>query len=61
MNDFLDPQKRAGRVVNALTIDVEEYYHGVEFVEALGVDAQRRLPSRVGIDDRAAARPARAP
>jgi polysaccharide deacetylase family protein (PEP-CTERM system associated) len=34
-------------VVNALTVDVEEYYHGVEFTEALGVDGVRRLPSRV--------------
>lgn len=34
-------------VVNALTVDVEEYYHGVEFTEALGVDGIRRLPSRV--------------
>jgi polysaccharide deacetylase family protein (PEP-CTERM system associated) len=35
------------RVVNALTVDVEEYYHGVEFTEALGVDGIGRLPSRV--------------
>jgi len=34
-------------VVNALTVDVEEYYHGVDFTEALGVDGIRRLPSRV--------------
>jgi polysaccharide deacetylase family protein (PEP-CTERM system associated) len=34
-------------IVNALTVDVEEYYHCVEFVESLGVDAVRRLPSRV--------------
>ena len=34
-------------IVNALTVDVEEYYHGVEFSEALGVDGLRRLPSRV--------------
>jgi polysaccharide deacetylase family protein (PEP-CTERM system associated) len=34
-------------LVNALTVDVEEYYHGVEFTEALGVDGLRRLPSRV--------------
>lgn len=34
-------------VSNALTVDVEEYYHGVEFTEALGVDGIRRLPSRV--------------
>jgi polysaccharide deacetylase family protein (PEP-CTERM system associated) len=34
-------------IVNALTVDVEEYYHGVEFTEALGVDGIRELPSRV--------------
>lgn len=34
-------------VVNVLTVDVEEYYHGVEFTEALGVDGIGRLPSRV--------------
>jgi polysaccharide deacetylase family protein (PEP-CTERM system associated) len=34
-------------VVNALTVDVEEYYHGVEFTEALGADGIGRLPSRV--------------
>jgi len=34
-------------VVNALTVDVEEYYHGYEFEAALGVDGLRRLPSRV--------------
>jgi polysaccharide deacetylase family protein (PEP-CTERM system associated) len=34
-------------VVNALTVDVEEYYHGVEFTQALGVDGIRQLPSRV--------------
>ena len=32
--------------VNVLTVDVEEYYHGVEFSEALGEDVTR-LPSRV--------------
>jgi len=34
-------------VVNVLTVDVEEYYHGVEFATALGAGAQARLPSRV--------------
>src|SRR2546421_1109725 len=34
-------------VVNALTVDVEEYYHGYEFEAALGVDGLQRLPSRV--------------
>jgi polysaccharide deacetylase family protein (PEP-CTERM system associated) len=34
-------------IVNALTVDVEEYYHGVEFTEALGIDGISRLPSRV--------------
>ncbi len=33
--------------VNVLTVDVEEYYHGVEFTEALGTDGLSRLPSRV--------------
>lgn len=33
-------------VLNALTVDVEEYYHGVEFGQALGT-AVTRLPSRV--------------
>lgn len=34
-------------VVNVLTVDVEEYYHGVEFMAALGAAGVRRLPSRV--------------
>ena len=34
-------------IVNALTVDVEEYYHGVEFSEALGPEGLARLPSRV--------------
>jgi peptidoglycan-N-acetylglucosamine deacetylase len=34
-------------VVNVLTVDVEEYYHGVEFTAALGARALARLPSRV--------------
>ncbi|HEV8584321.1 MAG TPA: XrtA system polysaccharide deacetylase [Methylomirabilota bacterium] len=36
-------------VVNALTVDVEEYYHGYEFEAALGADGLRRLPSRVAM------------
>lgn len=34
-------------VVNILTVDVEEYYHGVEFSTALGAGALARMPSRV--------------
>jgi polysaccharide deacetylase family protein (PEP-CTERM system associated) len=34
-------------VVNALSIDLEEYYHGMEFEAALGPDRGRHLPSRV--------------
>jgi polysaccharide deacetylase family protein (PEP-CTERM system associated) len=34
-------------VTNILTVDVEEYYHGVEFTTALGPQARERLPSRV--------------
>jgi polysaccharide deacetylase family protein (PEP-CTERM system associated) len=34
-------------VANVLTVDVEEYYHGLDFAAALGVDGIRRLPSRV--------------
>ncbi|HEV8640353.1 MAG TPA: XrtA system polysaccharide deacetylase [Methylomirabilota bacterium] len=37
----------SARSVNVLTVDVEEYYHGVEFTEALGGDGLARLPSRV--------------
>jgi polysaccharide deacetylase family protein (PEP-CTERM system associated) len=33
--------------VNVLTVDVEEYYHGVEFMAAVGRDGAERLPSRV--------------
>ena len=36
----------AHAAVNVFTVDVEEYYHGVEFSEALGDDVTR-LPSRV--------------
>ena len=35
------------RAVNVLTVDVEEYYHGVEFGQALGPEGLSRLPSRV--------------
>ena len=34
-------------MVNVLTVDVEEYYHGVEFTTALDAAALARLPSRV--------------
>ena len=40
------PEPARPPVVNALTVDVEEYYHGVEFAQALGA-AVTRLPSRV--------------
>lgn len=36
-----------GRALNVLTVDVEEYYHGQEFLEALGAGGLGRLPSRV--------------
>ena len=32
---------------NVLTVDVEEYYHGVEFGAAVGERSRSRLPSRV--------------
>jgi hypothetical protein len=35
------------RTTNVLTVDVEEYYHGVEFGAALDHGALTRLPSRV--------------
>ena len=35
------------RATNVLTVDVEEYYHGVEFGAALHGDGLRHLPSRV--------------
>jgi len=46
------PERRAGRafgseIANVLTVDVEEYYHGVEFGAALGPEGLSRLPSRV--------------
>jgi polysaccharide deacetylase family protein (PEP-CTERM system associated) len=34
-------------VANILTVDVEEYYHGVEFAAALGAQGLDGLPSRV--------------
>jgi polysaccharide deacetylase family protein (PEP-CTERM system associated) len=34
-------------VVNILTVDVEEYFHGVEFGAAVGAEGLARLPSRV--------------
>jgi polysaccharide deacetylase family protein (PEP-CTERM system associated) len=34
-------------ITNILTVDVEEYYHGVEFAAALAPHALERLPSRV--------------
>jgi len=40
------PETAPRVVLNALTVDVEEYYHGVEFGQALGA-AVTRLPSRV--------------
>jgi polysaccharide deacetylase family protein (PEP-CTERM system associated) len=33
--------------LNVLTVDVEEYYHGIEFLEALGAEGLSQLPSRV--------------
>jgi polysaccharide deacetylase family protein (PEP-CTERM system associated) len=35
------------RGLNVLTVDVEEYYHGQEFLETVGADGLQRLPSRV--------------
>lgn len=34
-------------IINALSIDVEEYYHGLEFEAAVSARDRRRLPSRV--------------
>jgi polysaccharide deacetylase family protein (PEP-CTERM system associated) len=34
-------------IANVLTVDVEEYYHGVEFGAALGAHGIARMPSRV--------------
>jgi polysaccharide deacetylase family protein (PEP-CTERM system associated) len=33
--------------VNALSVDVEEYYHGLEFEAAMSTNSPRSLPSRV--------------
>lgn len=41
------PREDDPPITNVLTIDVEEYYHGVEFACALDRDGLRRLPSRV--------------
>lgn len=40
-------RERADGIANVLTVDVEEYYHGVEFGEVLTPHALARLPSRV--------------
>lgn len=34
-------------IVNALSVDVEEYYHGLEFEAAVPASERHRLPSRV--------------
>ncbi|PYM25211.1 MAG: polysaccharide deacetylase family protein [Candidatus Rokuibacteriota bacterium] len=34
-------------IVNILTVDVEEFFHGLDFDEVLGADGIARLPSRV--------------
>jgi polysaccharide deacetylase family protein (PEP-CTERM system associated) len=39
--------RESSTIANVLTVDVEEYYHGVEFGQALGADGLSRLPSRV--------------
>lgn len=41
------PRESGAPIANVLTVDVEEYYHGVEFSRALGPDGLKRLPSRV--------------
>jgi polysaccharide deacetylase family protein (PEP-CTERM system associated) len=41
------PRERDRTITNVLTVDVEEYYHGVEFAQALGPEGLSRLPSRV--------------
>lgn len=43
----LRARDRAAGVVNVLTVDVEEYYHGMEFAQAFAGQAARHLPSRV--------------
>lgn len=35
-------------IANILTVDVEEYYHGVDFDTVLGAEGIAQLPSRVG-------------
>jgi polysaccharide deacetylase family protein (PEP-CTERM system associated) len=40
------PREAEPTIANVLTVDVEEYYNGVEFSHALGADVHR-LPSRV--------------
>jgi polysaccharide deacetylase family protein (PEP-CTERM system associated) len=35
------------RPLNVMTVDVEEYYHGMEFMAAVGAGGLDRLPSRV--------------
>ena len=34
-------------IVNILTVDVEEFYHGIDFDTVLGAEGTARLPSRV--------------
>jgi polysaccharide deacetylase family protein (PEP-CTERM system associated) len=34
-------------IVNVLTVDVEEFYHGIDFDKTLGAEGAARLPSRV--------------
>ena len=34
-------------IINALSVDVEEYYNGVEFEAAVPACERHRLPSRV--------------
>jgi polysaccharide deacetylase family protein (PEP-CTERM system associated) len=34
-------------IVNILTVDVEEFYHGIDFDTVLGTEGAARLPSRV--------------
>ena len=34
-------------IVNVLTVDVEEYFHGIDFDTVLGAEGAARLPSRV--------------
>jgi polysaccharide deacetylase family protein (PEP-CTERM system associated) len=38
---------RSPSVINALSVDVEEYYHGMEFERALSASELRQLPSRI--------------